>query len=128
MNPESNEKLTRPSMLPASWVDRIFSVMLAHYGARFSDMWRDTDIADVKAVWAEKLSGFHDRPDCLKYGLDCLVGHPFPPSLPEFLADCRRAQRQSVVSIDHKLSVEDIARNRARLKSISDNLFRRKFA
>ena len=128
MSQESNEKSTQSPMLPVSWVDKIFSTMLAHYGSKFSDMWRDADIADVKAVWAEKLGGFRERPSCLKYALDCLDGRQWPPTLPEFISDCRRAPTPVVRQIEHKLSDEDIDRNKARLKSISESLYRSKSA
>lgn len=125
---ESSEKSIQHRALPSAWVDRIFSTMIAHYGSRFADMWRDTNIADVKAVWAEKLGGFADMPDCLKYGLGCLDGREWPPTLPEFLADCRRAPKPTLTAIEHKLLPEDIERNKARLKSIAENLFRSKAA
>jgi hypothetical protein len=125
MNQESNEKLTQPSVLPAAWVEKIFATMLAHYGSRFADMWRDADIAMVKAVWAEKLGGFRDRSDCLKYGLDCLDGREWPPTLPEFISDCRRAPAPKVRALEHKLSPEDIERNRERARKISEALGRK---
>lgn len=122
---ESSEKSTHPSALHSAWVDRIFSIMLAHYGSRFADMWRDTNIAEVKAVWAAKLGGFSDRPDCLKYGLDCLDGRQFPPTLPEFIADCRRAPKPKVIAIEHKLSPEEIMRNKKRAEKMAKLLGRR---
>jgi hypothetical protein len=125
MNRESNEKSIQPSALHPAWLEKIFSTMLAHYGSRFADMWRDADIAMVKAVWAEKLGGFTDKPECLKYGLDCLDGREWPPSLPEFLADCRRAPRPFVASIEHKLTPEEIDRNRERARKAIEELGRK---
>ena len=125
MNQESNEKSIRPSALPPAWVEKIFATMLAHYGNRFADMWRDTDIAMVKAVWAEKLAGFYDKTDCLKYGLDCLVGRDWPPTLPEFIQDCRRAPSPEFRALPHKLSQEELERNKSRAKEMADRLGRR---
>lgn len=122
---ESNEKSILPRALPAPWVDRIFATMLAHYGSRFVDMWRDAIIADVKAVWSEKLGGFADRPDCIKYGLDCLSGRDWPPSLPEFLSDCRRAPAPEVVKLEHKLSPDEIERNKMRARELVEKLGRK---
>lgn len=123
---QEKEKSTQPcALLPLAWVEKIFATMLAHYGSRFADMWRDANIADVKAVWAEKLAGFRDRPDCLKYGLNCLDGRDWPPSLPEFLADCRRAPTPKIVALEHKLSPDEIERNKARVKAMAKRLGRR---
>lgn len=122
---ESSGKSTHRTALPASWTDRIFATMLAHYGNRFTDMWRDANIADVKAVWADKLGGFADRPDAIKYALGCLEGREWPPSLPEFLADCRRAPKPVVVALEHKLSPEEINRNKERARKMAERLGRR---
>lgn len=97
---------------------------MAYYGNRFVDMWRDTNIADVKAMWAEKLGGFHDRAYCLKYGLECLGERAWPPTLPEFLSDCRRAPKPAVIAIACNLSDEDLERNKARAKEMIDHLNR----
>lgn len=122
---ESSEKSIQRRALPSAWVDRIFATMLANYGSRFADMWRDTNIADVKAVWAEKLGGFADKPECLKYGLDCLDGREWPPSLPEFLADCRRAPAPVLKALEHKQTTEDMERNKRRVAEIAQRLGRR---
>lgn len=127
MTREQSEKSIQPSALHSTWVEKIFATMMAHYGSRFADMWRDTNIADVKAVWAKKLGGFADKPDSIKYAIDCLDGREWPPSLPEFLADCRRAPRPFVKSIEHKLTPEEIDRNKERARKAIDSISR-KFA
>ena len=122
---ESSGKSTHRTALPANWIDRVFATMIAHYGTRFADMWRDANICDVKAVWAEKLGGFADRPDAIKYALGCLEGREWPPSLPEFLADCRRAPRPVTLALEHKPTDEDMARNRERARKLIEDLGRR---
>ena len=122
---ESSEKSIHRRALPTAWVDRVFATMHAHYGSRFADMWRDTNIAEVKAVWAEKLGGFSDKPECIKYGLDCLDGREWPPSLPEFLADCRRAPAPVLKALEHRLTPDDIARNKQRAARIAESLGRK---
>lgn len=81
----------RPSALPDAWIDRLFDRLEASYGSRWLNMWGNTNLANVKSLWAEKLAGFSDNPKALAYALDCLDEHPFPPTLPEFLALCRKA-------------------------------------
>ena len=76
--------------LPIIWVDKIFGHLSCLYGSKFSAMWRDTDIVAVKLLWAERLSGFKDRPEAIKAALDALDCSPFPPTLPEIgRASCR---------------------------------------
>jgi hypothetical protein len=102
--------------------------MAITYGTLFFDKWRDVAPEMLKAAWAEELAGFADRPDAIKYALDLMLESKFPPSLPEFLADCRRAPAPVVRQIEHKLSPEEIAHNKARLKLIAENLYRSKAA
>ena len=83
----------RPSALPDAWIDRLFDRLEAGYGSKWLNMWGNTNLANVKSLWAEKLAGFADNPKALAYALDCLDEHPFPPTLPEFLALCRKAPK-----------------------------------
>jgi hypothetical protein len=82
------------SALPAEWIERIFALMLASYGTKFTDLWRGTDLVAVKAMWAEKLGGFADKPKAIKDALNALDERPFPPTLPEFLNLCREAAKR----------------------------------
>ncbi len=81
------------SSIPTSWVERIFAVMTLHYGARFADAWRGADPAELKALWAEKLSSL--TPAQIKRGMQLLEQCKFPPTLPEFVALCRQAAPQA---------------------------------
>lgn len=124
----SNESsATLPSKLcalPDSWMERIFGHMSAYYGALFRERWRDCDLAEVKQVWAKELASFSDNPECFKTALKVLVeGHPFPPTLPEFVAICRRNYKQPKrVAIEHKLAPEELARNKARIREIAEKI------
>lgn len=104
--------------LPLPWVERIFAHMMGLYGSRFLDMWRGTDLVEVKALWAEKLGGFVDKPDSIKAAINALDDQPTPPSLPIFLHLCREAARRmgdpKPKALDHKLTPEEIERNRKR--------------
>lgn len=68
-------------------VEALFSEFEALYGIRFADMWKGTDIAHVKQVWAKALSGLAVRE--IRNGLDRCRFKDWPPSLPEFLSLCR---------------------------------------
>ena len=110
--------------LPDAWIEKIFATLSAFYGNKFSDMWSNTNIDDVRAVWADRLGGFIDKPWCIKYALDNLDGRQWPPTLPEFISDCRRAPAPVVRQLEHKLSDEEMAHNRARLAAIAEKLGR----
>lgn len=128
MSNEANATLpVKLSALPDSWVERIFSRMAALYGTLFSDRWRDADLSEVKAVWAEELASFSDNPECYGLALKALVdGYKFPPTLPEFVALCRASyKRPTQISLEHKLSPEEIERNKQRARQMSDRLGRR---
>ena len=82
------------NQLPVAWVDRIFARFSAMYGNKFADMWKDTNLAEVKLMWAGKLGGFIDKPDAIKQALDSFDERPWPPTLPEFIVACRDCARR----------------------------------
>lgn len=81
----------RPRVLPDAWITRLFKRIEALYGSKFLDMWRGTDMENMKATWAEKLGGFADQPDALRGALEALDSRPWPPTLPEFIILCRES-------------------------------------
>lgn len=83
-------------MLPENWINKIFSHMAGLYGSKFADLWKGTDLEDVKHLWAKKLGGFADQPNAIKQALDALDAKPFPPTLPEFLTMCREAGQRGL--------------------------------
>ena len=86
--------LVKRMSLPEAWIDRIFERLSCFYGSKFADMWRGTDPVQLKAVWSEKLAGFHDRPEIIRHALESLDDRPWPPTLPEFLEVCRNQARR----------------------------------
>lgn len=79
--------------LPDRWVDALFDRMEAQWGSKVASLWGNTNLSNVKSLWSEKLSGFADNPKAFTYALNALEESPFPPTLPEFLALCRKAPR-----------------------------------
>lgn len=97
MNAPHPNPATSPAKQPAfpeRWIEELFDRMAAMYGAKFADQWRGIDPAKVRAMWAEKLAGFADKPQAIKSALDALDERPFPPTLPEFLQLCREAAKR----------------------------------
>jgi hypothetical protein len=74
-------------MLPESWVDALFSRFEGLYGTQFAAKWNGLDVANVKNVWAETLSGISGEQ--IKAALiECGKTCKFPPSAPEFYQLC----------------------------------------
>lgn len=73
--------------LPESWISTLFEKMTTFYGSRFLDMWRGTDMALVRRMWAVELSQLSNAE--LKRGSSTLISRQFPPTLPEFVLLCR---------------------------------------
>lgn len=86
-------------VLPSNVIDRLFDRLEAAYGTRWMALWGNTDLGNVKSLWAEKLGGFHDNLQAISYGLDCLDEHKHPPTLPEFLTLCRKAPKPNVPAL-----------------------------
>jgi len=84
-----NQPLSTSRQVPLSWVESLFARMQAMYGNKFLDMWRDTNIDQVKALWAEEMSKLTDAE--LKRGFTALMGREWPPTLPEYVKLCRPA-------------------------------------
>lgn len=97
-------------MLPDSWIDRIFKRLEGRYGSLFIDRWRGCDMANVRETWAEELDGFRDQPDRIAHALKSLAEEKFPPTLPEFIAACRRAPAKEPLALPYKPTPEDEAR------------------
>ena len=99
--------------MPERWIERVFGEMEALYGARFHDAWRGTNLAAVKAMWAQKLAGFAEDPRRIRFALNALDDKPFPPTLPEFVALCRQAPRQEVPALPEPTIEPEVAAARA---------------
>lgn len=98
MNEQSQQNetsLANVRALPEAWIERLFNRLSAMYGSKFADLWRGTDLENVKRTWAEKLGGFVDRPDIIRYALDACDDRPWPPTLPEFIGLCRDQARRA---------------------------------
>ena len=108
--------------IPQRWVETLFATMSATYGARFADLWRGTNIAQVKRHWGAELAKL-TAPQ-MKAGRDNLMALPKPPTLPEFLALCRQARMeaasQAVPKLEDlpKMSPEEAARNIGAVRNV----------
>lgn len=112
-----------------SWIERLFQRFEDFYGAKWAAQFGSFPRDRVKRTWAEELSGFADMPEALAEALKAQKSSPFPPTLPEFLGLCREAARRAgdrpVLAIAHKLTPEQIEKNKARIKGIAEGLSKR---
>jgi hypothetical protein len=103
-------------MLPDAWISRIFDRFEGRYGSLFLDRWRGCDMANVRATWAEELAGFADQPERIAYALRALADQQFPPTLPEFVAACRRAPAaETQLALPHRADPDRAKAATARL-------------
>ena len=115
--------ISRP--LPDAWIQKIFSTMQGYYGSRWLNMWKmnqtlpngeDVGVVNAMRTWADNLGGFADHPECLKHALTYLPEEP--PTLPKFLEMCRKSPLEQPKALEHKLTDEDIKRNKERLETL----------
>lgn len=81
--------------VPDAWVDRIWGVMRATYGAAFDRQWAcppgidpAQHVAAMRTHWAGNLAVFQGNPMAIAYAMDHLPVQV--PNLIEFVALCRR--------------------------------------
>lgn len=116
-----------PTTLPASWVAKIFATMQGHYGSRWLNLWKigqtlpdgtDAGVKNAMAVWGEKLAGFIDQPERLKYTLENALPTD-PPSLPRFIELLRQAPTSNpMMALEHRQTQEEIERSRETARAL----------
>jgi hypothetical protein len=94
--------MSNAELLPVEWVDRIFKKLSVRYGQAFMRRWDGVETSEVHEDWAEQLSGFRRRPDCIAYALANLPVDK-PPGVGEFRAICNAMpERTETLRIDYK--------------------------
>lgn len=76
-------------------IERVFLRLSSLYGSKFADLWKGSDMGDVKSLWAEKLGMFAGNLSVIGSALDACDEKPWPPTLPEFLGLCREASARA---------------------------------
>jgi len=87
--------------VPQKWVERLFATMSATYGARFADLWRVSDISQVKRQWGIELAKL--TASQIKAGRENLMDLVRSPTLPEFIAHCRQSRADVVAHTTQQL-------------------------
>ena len=104
-------------------VDKMFERFALRWSRVFLTEYEGLDIGAVKAEWAEDLQRF--TLDQARKAFENCKFNQFPPSLPTFLAHCKAAPFADAPRIEQKLTPEDIARNRAKIREIVNDFSQR---
>lgn len=119
--------MTQNQALPNSWVEKIFARMQGIYGRDFTGQFStgmvngvDAGLENAKATWAEELGGFVKWPEAIAYALEHLPERV--PNCIKFKELCRMAPRPEPMKLEHKLTEEQMAENKKRIKEIIDGL------
>lgn len=115
---------TPSKSLPPAWVDRLFARFAAAYGSmKVGTMYPADQVEEVRELWAQQLGRF--APESIGLAVQAVIdgGREWPPTLPEFVEQCRRcalsrvAHAPAVMLPAPNLEPEIIA---ARLREIED--------
>jgi hypothetical protein len=113
--------------LPSAWVEKIFARLQGIYGREFTGHYStgmvngiDAGLENAKATWAEELANFANHPDSIRYALENLPDRV--PNCVKFKELCRSAPRPEPLKLEHKISEEQAAENRKKIKEIINGL------
>lgn len=119
--------MTQNQPLPSAWVEKIFARLQGVYGREFLGQYGtgmvngiDAGIENAKAVWADELAGFAKWPEAIGYALEHLPERV--PNCIKFKELCRNAPRPEPMKLEHKLTEEQMAANKKKIKEIIDGL------
>lgn len=119
--------MTQNLTLPNAWVEKIFARLQGIYGREFVGQYStgmvngiDAGLENAKATWAEELGSFVKWPEAIAYALEHLPERV--PNCIKFKELCRMAPRPEPVQIEYKISDEQMAINRAKVKKMMEEL------
>jgi hypothetical protein len=113
--------------LPNAWVEKILARLQGIYGREFTGQFStgmvngiDAGLENAKVTWAEELSGFSKWPEAIGYALEHLPERV--PNCIKFKELCRNAPRPEPVRIEYKLTEEQMAANKIKVKQMMEDL------
>jgi hypothetical protein len=119
--------MTQNPLLPNAWVEKIFARLQGIYGREFTGQFStgmvngiDAGLENAKATWAEELGSFIKWPEAIAYALEHLPERV--PNCIKFKELCRNAPRPEPMKLEYKLTEEQIAANKKRIKDIINGL------
>lgn len=119
--------MTQNPQLPSAWVEKFFARLQGIYGREFTGQFStgmvngiDAGLENAKATWAEELGGFVKWPEAIAYALEHLPERV--PNCIKFKELCRNAPRPEPVKLEYKLTEEQMAANRIKVKQMMADL------
>jgi hypothetical protein len=119
--------MTQNPQLPSAWVEKIFARLQGIYGREFTGQFStgmvngiDAGLENAKITWAEELGGFVKWPEAIAYALEHLPERV--PNCIKFKDLCRNAPRPEPVKLEYKLTEEQMAANRIKVKQMMADL------
>ena len=119
--------MTQNPTLPNAWVEKIFARLQGIYGREFVGQYStgmvngiDAGLENAKTTWAEELGSFVKWPEAIAYALEHLPERV--PNCIKFKELCRMAPRPEPVQIEYKISDEQMAINKAKVKKMMEEL------
>lgn len=116
--------------LKDSWVEKLFQTFEDWYGSKWAAQYGAFPRDRVKASWAAGLAGFAEIPGAISAALEVQEVDEWPPTMPKFKQLCRAAANRIgkplPIALDHKLSPEEIERNKTRISELSARFARSK--
>ena len=119
--------MTQNPQLPSAWAEKIFARLQGIYGREFTGQFStgmvngiDAGLENAKITWAEELGGFVKWPEAIAYALEHLPERV--PNCIKFKDLCRNAPRPEPVKLEYKLTEEQMAANRIKVKQMMADL------
>lgn len=102
-------------------IERLFQKFEDFYGTKWAAQYGDFPRERVKSTWAEELAGFIDKPEVIARAVSSQRENKSPPTLPEFMTNCRNEARriQSAPALPSAHSDPNTVRTRTASISIS---------
>lgn len=109
-------------MLNERWINKIFAKFEGRFGSLFHDRWKGCDLLNVKNTWADELAPFADQPERISYALSSIADSTRIPTLPEFIAACRRAPAKEAPKLPFHPTSNNIERQEELLRKAAEKL------
>lgn len=101
---------------------RLFQRFNSIYGKHWADMWKDANMEEIIADWAEYLEGVN--PYTMKDAIDYCASHlKFPPTLSEFKMICKELHKPAVTkALPRHYTEEELRKNQERVHEAAQSL------
>ncbi len=86
--------------------------------------WQNLDMQELYADWAEGMQDLSLAQ--IDHGIKVSKTFEFPPSQGEFISYCKQYIAPEPLKIEHKLSAEQLERNRRRIREMAEMLSKNK--